>query len=146
MCRSSIYPVFILFLLVFGYAILILVFTRISCYMYIFFSLLVFFLLFELLCPVTLPCLMPGLLLVPSLSQNKMIYVIHVKVCVLETSFPLFLIIDSVLMALPSLSHIPCALLQPCLFLADVPCPLLFSQDVSWLQSLISTTAAQLHQ
>lgn len=38
-------------------------------------------------------------------------------------------------MDLPSPSHFPCALLQPSLFLADVPCPLLFSQDVSWLTS-----------
>lgn len=117
----------------FGYAILFSFHQEYFVFM-IFFSPLVFFLLFELLCPVPLPCLMPDLLLITSFPQNKRINVTHIKVCVLETSFPVFFMIDSVLMDLSSISHFPCALHQPCFFLPDIPCSL-FSQDVPWLIS-----------
>lgn len=80
-----------------------------------FFSLLVFFLHFDLLCPVPLPSLM----LITSLPPKKSISVIHIKVCILETSFPLFLIIDSVLMDLPSLTRSLCS--APCWLLSPVP-------------------------
>lgn len=105
-----------------------------------FFSLLVFFLHFDLLCPVPLPSLM----LITSLPPKKSISVIHIKVCILETSFPLFLIIDSVLMDLPSpASHVPCALLHAgCCPLS----PSFLPGSLLAHQSLISTIAAQLHQ